>query len=475
MEIIHFAAECYPVAKVGGLADVVGALPKYQCQAGHYAKVVMPAYDTRFMHQNSWQNDYQGYIYLGNLELPYTILRESTNKLGYDLYCVYIQGLTDRKNIYSEHDDTERFFAFQLAALDWINQWQHLPDILHCHDHHTALIPFLKQYAWKFQKLRNIKTVFTIHNGLYQGWFSWNKLHYFPAFDTWKSGLLDWAGTINPMSSAVRCADAITTVSPSYMRELQYSSYGLEILFQQLSYKCYGILNGIDYEVWNPATDTYLDKHYTIDNVNEVKAQHKQEICETFRLNPDNPLIAFIGRLVHEKGADLLPQAMGQAMYETQGRICFIALGSGSSQIEYELERLKIYCPGIFNCYIGYHEALSHKIYAAADFLLMPSRVEPCGLNQMYALRYGTIPIVRRVGGLQDTVQDIGEWEGFGICFQQPNVLDIIHATHRATYLYYYNFDFLKSLRQRIMTFDNSWQNSQRKYEQVYRKILQEE
>jgi starch synthase len=471
MEIIHLSAECYPVAKVGGLGDVVGALPKYQCEAGHYAKVVMPAYNTKFMHQNQWQNDYEQDIQLGGYQLHYKVLKEKNNSLGFDLYCILIEGLTNRDNVYSENDDTERFVAFQIAALDWISQWKHQPHIMHCHDHHTALIPFMMKYCGKFQRLQKVKSVFTIHNGLYQGWFSWSKVIYLPFFQSDKAGLLDWAGMINPMSSAVRCAEAVTTVSWSYMHELMQNANGLELLFSQLHYKCYGVLNGIDFEVWNPQTDKYLAYHYSQENNQDIKALHKKEICEIFELDINNPLIIFIGRLVPEKGADLLASAMGKAMYETQGKVNFLVLGSGADTLEDELNALKPLCKGIYNCFIGYNEGLAHRLYAAADFILMPSKVEPCGLNQMYAMRYGTIPMVRRTGGLKDTVKDFGEYEGYGICFDRTNTEDIVIATKRALQLYQ-NKDFFDFLRTKIMSFDNSWQKSQKNYEDIYNSIL---
>jgi starch synthase len=469
MEIIHLSAECYPVAKVGGLGDVVGALPKYQCKAGHYAKVVMPAYNTKFMQQNEWRNEHEADIYLGDSKLHYIILKETTNKLGFDLYCVLIDGLTNRDNVYSENDDTERFLAFQIAALDWIMQWQHTPDVVHCHDHHTALVPFMMRYCRQFRgRLAYIKTVFTIHNGLYQGWFSWSKSHYLPEFDPWKSGLLDWNNIINPMSSAVRCADAVTTVSWSYMYELMESANGLESLFRQVAHKCHGVLNGIDYEVWNPATDTYLQHHYTADNIEEVKKTHKQALCEIFGLRPENPLIVFIGRLVAEKGSDILPEGISRAMYETQGKVNFLILGSGESRAENELNALKSVYEGIYSCYIGYNEGLAHRLYASADFILMPSRVEPCGLNQMYAMRYGTIPMVRNTGGLRDTVVDFGEPDGYGIRFNFPTVSDIVISTHRALQLFE-NQALFQSIRKRIMSLNNSWELSQERYEQIYK------
>jgi starch synthase len=469
MEIIHLSAECYPVAKVGGLGDVVGALPKYQCQAGHYAKVVMPAHSTKFMFENDWQNDYESDIYMGGKRWHYIVLKEKTQKLGFDLYCILIDGLTNRTKVY-DHDDTERYLAFQIAALDWMSQWQHAPDVLHCHDHHTALVPFMIQHCRQFRNLSRVKTVFTIHNGQYQGWFSWNKVGNLPAFMDWSAGLLDWGNMINPMSSAVRCADAVTTVSWSYMYELMESAVGLESLFRHEAHKCYGVLNGIDTQVWNPATDKYLAHHYSTENVEAGKAKHKQEICEIFGLDSAKPLIIFIGRLVGEKGADLLPHAIGRALYETQGRVNYLVLGSGEDSVENELSALKMFAQGTYNCFIGYNEGLSHRLYAAADYILMPSRVEPCGLNQMYALRYGTIPMVRSTGGLKDTVVDYGDSGGYGIRFNNASIEDIVISTHRALNLYN-QVDMFQAIRKRIMEIDNSWESSQNRYMDIYQSL----
>jgi starch synthase len=468
MEIIHLSAECYPVAKVGGLGDVVGALPKYQCKAGHYAKVVIPAYNTKFMHENEWINEHEFDIDFAGQRLHYTILKEKNNRLGFDLFCVLIDGLTNRDSVYNQADDTERFLAFQVAALDWLSQWKHQPDVIHCHDHHTGLVPFMIKNCAKFHRLHKVKTVFTIHNGVYQGWMPWSKVAYLPHFDQWKVGLLDWAGMINPMSSAIRCADSVTTVSWSYMHELMQKANGLEGLFQNLHHKCHGILNGIDNEVWNPSTDSYLDFHYNDTNISEIKQKNKESLCETFGLNKENPLIVFIGRLVAEKGADLLAPALGKAMYETQGKISCLVLGSGDKEVENELNRLKELCPGIYGCYIGYNEALSHKVYAAADFILMPSRVEPCGLNQMYALRYGTIPMVRSIGGLKDTVVDFGDEGGYGIRFNHASVDDIVMSSHRALNLYK-NKEHFDYIRKKIMSIDHSWEKSQDAYVRVYK------
>lgn len=466
MEIIHLSAECYPVAKVGGLGDVVGALPKYQNKSGHFAKVVMPAYNTKFMQENEFEVVHESWGNLGFQSFPVRILKEKTNKLGFDLYIVHIAGLMDRDNVYGYSDDTERFIAFQIAALDWINQWEHRPDVIHCHDYHTGLVPFMTANCERYKAINQIPTILTIHNAQYQGQFGWDKLHYLPAFDLWKSGLLEWKKDINPLASAIKCAWKVTTVSPSYLEEIRYNANGLENLLMAERGKSVGILNGIDNDVWNPAKDSMLDKSYTIRTVDSGKKANKDALCAVFNLDPSKPLFTFIGRLVGEKGADLLPEIFHNSLAHSQGNINVLVLGSGDPIVEQQLNDLKNWFPGNYNAYIGYNEQLSHQIYAGADFLLMPSRVEPCGLNQLYALRYGTIPIVRRIGGLKDTVIDIGDG-GFGICHDQTAVWDVGSAIGRA-YGLYQDKKRVKEIRKHMMQLDHSWDRAAQQYIDLY-------
>ena len=467
MEIIHITAECYPVAKAGGLGDVVGALPKYQCKAKHIAKVIMPMYRTAFLYSNEWTVDYKGQSNLGNWHFDFTIIKEKHNKLGFDLFLVDINGLLDRQKIYGYHDDTERFVAFQIAVLTWMKSWEHRPDIVHCHDYHTGLVPFIMQHCYDFQVLAGIKTILTIHNAQYQGSMGWEKSRYIPRWDLWKRGMLEWAHAINPLASAVKCAYRVTTVSHSYLQELTSHSNGLEALFEYEKGKCVGILNGIDNEVWNPATDSYLSFHYAVKTVNEGKEKNKALLCSRFGLDPQKPLIVFIGRLVGEKAADLLPDAIAGAIHEMGHAASFLVLGSGEHDVEGRLTDMLMPFSGHFNAVIGYDEGLSHLMYAGADFLLMPSRVEPCGLNQLYAMRYGTVPIVRSTGGLHDTVTDMGDPEGFGIRFDQASVSDMIYSIGRAIQVYQ-SKDHLTRMRNWMMEIDHSWEKTVEQFTRVY-------
>lgn len=469
MTIYHISAECYPVAKVGGLADVVGALPKYQKKAGHDAKVVMPGYHNKFTRENEFEKVHSGKLKLGWFAFHYDVLREATDKLGFELYIIAIPELFDRPNVYSYDDDTERFTAFQIAFLNWLIESDQYPDIVHCHDHHTGLIPFMVQNSYNYQPLQHTPLVVTIHNGQYQGWFGFDKLHYLPDFDRSRTGFLEWGGMINPLAAAIKCAWKVTTVSPSYLDEIANAANGLENLLRFERPKSVGILNGIDDEVWNPSTDPMLDANYDVTTLAQGKKANKEKLCVQFGLNPDNPLFTFIGRLVYEKGADLLPEAFGHALSQYGHNISILVLGSGDTSVEHQLDALKGYFPANYNTYIGYNEALSHLIYAGADFLLMPSRVEPCGLNQMYALRYGTIPIVRKTGGLKDTVVDFGDG-GFGICHDQAKVFDINYSINRAMGLYADRPRF-ESIRERIMDIDHSWDSVAGDYISLYQSL----
>ena len=337
----------------------------------------------------------------------------------------------------------------------------------HVHDHQAGLVPFMMQHCFEYQHLATIPTVLTIHNAQYQGWMDWDKANYLPAFNNWEWGKLDWKNKINPLACAVKCVMKVTTVSLSYLEEMRYNANGLENLFEFERGKCTGILNGIDDAVWDPAVDYYITPNFSVDTVETGKLESKKILCESFNLDPEKPLFVFIGRLVYEKAADLLPQAIYDCIYHMQGRMNFLILGSGDPAVENALENIKEPLVGYYNSKIGYNEKLSHQMYAGADFLLMPSRVEPCGLNQMYAMRYGTIPIVRNTGGLRDTVIDYGNPEGYGIVFNDATVGDICYSVHRAMELYK-DFKRVEKIRTTIMTIDNSWEKSAAAYINLY-------
>ena len=471
MVIVHVSAECYPMAKAGGLGDVVGALPKYQAKVGDDAMVVMPMYQTPFLQQNKWEVHFKGSANLGNWFFDYTIIKESTGKLGFNLYLVDINGLLDRPKIYGYPDDTDRFIGFQVAVVSWLSHWESLPDIVHCHDHQAGLIPFMMKHCYDYQKLQFVKTIVSIHNAQYQGAMGWEKSLLIPRWETWKNGLLEWNNSINSLATAVKCADKVTTVSHSYMQQLKFQSNGLEALFEYEQGKCVGILNGIDTEVWNPATDPMVTYHYDTTNVLVEKEKNKKVLCAKYNLDPNKPLIVFIGRLVGEKAADVLPGAIQHAMDKTNCGANFFIIGAGDTATESALNYLVQLYPGHYNTFIGYDEKIGHEAYASADFLLMPSRVEPCGLNQLYALRYGTIPMVRDTGGLHDTVVDMGDPDGFGIKFLQATEQDIVYSIERAIAVYQ-DKNQMNKMIQYAMNIDHSWESVVEEYKKVYESIL---
>lgn len=467
MNIIHISAECYPIAKVGGLADVVGALPKYQNNSKNKAQVVMPFYDNKFTKQHTFTSIYEAELNLGKDTHTFSVLILKDEILDFDVFFIDVPKLLFKEEVYTAND-TERFLAFQIATLDWLLTKDAYPDVIHCHDHHTGLIPFMLQESYKYEAFRKITNVLTIHNAQYQGWFSHDKVSLIPAFNFDNVGLLDWGGQINPLAAAIKCAWRITTVSPSYMEELKLKANGLEDLLSAESTKCIGILNGIDWNVWNTKTDPYIKKQYDTNQISIGKKANKKYLCDTFNLDIDKPLFAFIGRLVGEKGSDLFPEIFKNSL--DKGHVNILLLGSGNPIVEAELEKLKSTYTGIYNAFIGYDETLSHIIYAGADFLLMPSRVEPCGLNQMYSLRYGTIPIVRSIGGLKDTVTDITAPNGFGICHKNTNVEEVNTAIDRSVELYH-NKKVFNKIRKQIMEIDHSWNASAKAYIKLYESI----
>jgi starch synthase len=272
------------------------------------------------------------------------------------------------------------------------------------------------------------------------------------------------------LASAIKCARQVTTVSQSYLEEMRQNVNGLEKLFDYEQGKCIGILNGIDTDVWDPSIDSYINPNFNAKNAALGKLANKKQLCDEFNLDLDKPLFIFIGRLVYEKAADLLPQVIYDSIFHMEGKVNFLVLGSGEHSVEAELENMKSQLVGFYNSTIGYNEKLSHQMYAGADFLIMPSRVEPCGLNQLYAMRYGTIPIVRNTGGLRDTVKDFGEPKGYGICFNDATVWDITYSIHRALEIYHQP-KLLKKLVTKIMKLDFSWQTSAVKYIELYESI----
>jgi starch synthase len=465
-QVIHLSAECFPVAKVGGLGDVAGALPKYLNQAGVTSCVVMPRYNLKWNAAHTSVSVYEGNCGNENYHFNFHIVKAQQDTLGFDLYMVDIPHILYRDQVYGYNDDPLRFIYYQQAVLQWLCSWEQKPSVLHAHDHHCGYAAFMAQHCYDFHPLRGIKTVFTIHNGLYTAPVGHDFARFFPHFPKEVVGLLEWDYRLDPLATALKCSDRISTVSEGYLQELQQQASAYSWLYQAYAYKSYGILNGIDTQVWDPKTDAYLQIKLSNEDWPRFKQQHKESVCARYGFDPSLPLCVFIGRLTPEKGGDLIAPSVGEFVHQSKG-MNFFLLGSGSSHTENELRHISGVFPAHVANYIGYNEGLAHEMYAAADFILMPSLVEPCGLNQMYALRYGTIPIVRSVGGLKDSVKDFGEYEGYGIRFNQASVGDIIYSFYRAKDLYHSpaTFSHVRSLGIKL---DFSWEKAVKKYIWLY-------
>ncbi len=475
MKVLHVAAECYPAAKAGGLGDVVGALPKYLNRIGMQAGVIIPKYGTKWLWEHQFKTIFTGTVRLNRSYIRYSIEQEVDDILGFTLFAVHVPGMFDRPGVYADpttgygySDELERYLVFQQAVLQWLISSAERPNVIHCHDHHTALIPFMTNYCPEYESLAYIPKVLTIHNGVYQGIFSWNNKDLLPYFRTYAAPILDWNGMINSLATGIKCAWRVTTVSYSYMEELSIKSNGLESLIRSEWHKCRGILNGIDNETWNPVTDPRIAYKLKKD-VRSFKSYNKLIISEKFRVNPNFPLIVFIGRLVAEKGADLLPDLIFRCA-QSGRKVSFVVLGTGDRNLHQSFLHLQWHLQGMFDCSLEYNETLAHQLYAGADFILMPSRVEPCGLNQMYAMRYGTVPIVRAVGGLIDTVWDHGDWEGRGFRFQQFTLDDALHAIDRAISVFHDQKEFAR-LQAHDMALDFSWDSAAHNYLNLYKEL----
>ena len=475
MKVLHISAECYPAAKAGGLGDVASALPKYLNASGYSTAVIIPKYHTKWILNQKWTDQFQGSFSFGDETIHFTIQKIEDSILSFPLYVAAIPGKFDRPNVYLDmdgkgyKDEVERSLCFQHATLHWAKQLSKLPEVVHCHDHHTGLTPFMMKYCPVFNRLSNIPTVFTIHNAEYHGTFGWRKVDKLPLFDGRVRGLLDWDRAINPLASAIKCCWRLTTVSPTYMEELQYKVGDLAPLLQQERPKSKGILNGIDIQVWNPKTDDLIT-HKLKRSLKKFKDNNKDALKGRFAIQNELPLITFIGRLAGEKGAHLLTPMIDQFL-QAGGKASFIILGTGEPQIHFQLQQLAYKYSDFVNVALEYNEGLAHQLYAGSDFLMMPSKVEPCGLNQMYAMRYGTIPIVRAIGGLSDTVIDINYPNGRGVQFSQLNPGDAANALKRAVQLYGIE-NQLEAVRARITAVDFSWENSAQQYIELYDSII---
>lgn len=458
MRILFVAAEAAPIAKAGGMGDVVGALPKALRKLGHDVRIFLPYYGVLNQKMDLPKEPvWRGTAMFNDFAVYETVLPDTDVPL-------YLFGhpAFDGKELYGGADEFWRFTFFSNGAAEFIwNHWK--PEVVHCHDWHTGMIP-----VWMHQS-PDISTVYTIHNLAYQG--PWRG---FLEQTTWCPWYMDGD---NAMSSALMFANQVNTVSPTYAQQIQTPQYGekLEGLLSWISGKTKGIVNGLDAELYNPSTDPYIPQQFDIETLSD-RPQNKAVLQKDCGLeeNPDSLLMAMVSRLVEQKGIDLLIQILDQFMCYTDAQL--VVLGTGDRHYETQLWQLAYRYKGRMSVQLLYNDALARKIYAGSDVYLMPSRFEPCGISQMMAMRYGSIPIVRRTGGLVDTVSfhDPIEQQGTGFAFDRYEPLDMYTCMVRAWESFRYKDEWAK-LQTRAMKQDFSWYKPAGEYLKMYRESMGEE
>ena len=470
MKVLYAASEAYPFAMSGGLADVAGALPKALRNKRIAARVVLPLYDTVSPELR------EGMKFIKNITVPVAwrnqycgIFEAKVGRVIY--YLIDNEYYFKRGGLYGYHDDAERFTFFSRAVLEMLKYIDFKPDIIHCNDWQTAMVPVFQTliYAKQDPFYRGIKTLFTIHNIQYQGKYGKDIYQDVLGLDPFDSHIVEYEGCVNLMKGAIECADAVSTVSPSYAKEIldPWYSHGLDGILRERQWKLSGIINGIDVDVYNPETDSMIYKNYTAETISD-KAKNKEELRRELGLpESDCAVVGIVTRLVSHKGLDLIKCTFEDMV--NMG-VQFVVLGSGDREYEMFFYEMAKKYPDKVAHRTGFIPALAHKIYAGADIFLMPSKSEPCGLAQMVALRYGTIPIVRETGGLRDTITDSGVGTGNGFTFENYNAHDMSHTVWRAVEGFK-DKDGWATLVTRAMGCDNSWSNSANEYIKLYEKI----
>ena len=475
MKILYVASEAVPFCKTGGLADVAGSLPAALASQGAEVAVVLPLYQKvkeRFGNQLyfecydfidlAWRHSYCGLF--------------SMEKDGVTWYFLDNEQYFNRPDLYGYMDDGERFGFFSRAVVRMLPHLKFWPDVIHCNDWQTALVPiYLKDDGVREDRFRSIRTVLTIHNIEYQGRYNRQTLGDLFGLDHgWADdGTILMDGDVNLLKGAILCADAVNAVSPTYANELKmpYFAHRLDSIMRRCGYKLHGVLNGIDEERYNPATDPHIAANYSLDDMGG-KQQDKAELQKMLglRQEPYVPIVGMVSRLVSHKGLDLVSEVLGDMM---ELPMQLVVLGKGDRKYEEFFQWAAQQYPGRMAVRLDYNEELSMAIYAGADLFLMPSKSEPCGLSQMIAMRYGTVPIVRETGGLKDTVRPYEAWRdsGNGFTFANYASSDMLYVVREAVYLYKDYPDAFARLRARAMTSDFSWARSAGEYLHIYSNV----
>jgi starch synthase len=471
MKVLYAASEALPFIASGGLGDVAGSLPHALRKRLIGCRVVLPMYDTIKQELKDTMK------FITHISVPVAWRRQycgifEAKHNGVIYYLIDNQYYFKRDTIYGHYDDAERFAFFSRAVLEIIPYIDFKPDIIHCNDWQTALTPvyYSAMYA-NSPGYENIKTIFTIHNIQYQGVYGKELLEDVLGIPADKASLLEYDGCINFMKGAIECADKVTTVSPSYADEIldPWYSHGLDSILNERRYKLSGILNGIDTVGYDPATDKCIKANFSADDISGKKID-KEELQKEMGLpvKPGVPVIGMVTRLVSHKGLDLVKGILDELLATSEMQL--VVLGSGDYEYESYFRWIAEKYPDKVGLRIGFVPELARKIYAGADMFLMPSKSEPCGLSQMVALRYGTVPIVRETGGLRDSITDCGDGKGNGFTFKSYNAHDMLDAIRRALTLYY-NGDW-NELVLRALNCDFSWGRSANAYIRLYKETL---
>ncbi len=472
MKVLYVASEALPFAASGGLADVAGSLPQALRRRKVACRVVMPLYGTISDEMRSSMK------FITNIMVPVSWRRQycgifEAKAGGVIYYLIDNEYYFKRNTLYGHYDDGERFAFFSRAVLEILPYIDFKPDIIHCNDWQSALVPvYYSTIYGNREGYTGIKTVFTIHNIQYQGKYGNEILGDVFGLGEETTSLLQFGDCLNLMKGGIECANKVTTVSNTYAGEIldPWFSHGLDPILKERCYKLSGILNGIDTINYDPETDKDIFENYSA-KAPEGKKANKAALQQMFNLpvRDDVPLMGIVTRLVAHKGLDLIKRIMWDLLATTDMQL--VVLGSGDWEYEAFFKELAAAFPDKVGLRLGFVPDLARKIYAASDLFLMPSKSEPCGLSQMVALRYGSIPIVRETGGLKDTITDSGDGMGNGFTFKSYDAYDMLDAIRRALGAYY-DKEYWQTLVIRALKCDNSWGRSAREYIKLYESIL---
>ena len=472
MKVCFIAAEAAPFVKVGGLGDVIGSLPKALRELGVDARVILPLYSS--IDRERFGLKYKAYQFVDlGWRHSYCGIFE-TEADGVPCYFVDNEQYFNRDSIYGQIDDGERFAFFSKAALEILPALDFKPEVVNVNDWHTALsviyLDVLKSREAEFYK--DMKSVLSIHNIEFQGKFNPYEMGNLFGLENKYFDALIYNGDLNLLKGAIQLADRVNTVSETYAREIldPYFSYGLDKILNVEQGKLRGILNGIDVDKFNPKTDPMIPVNYDLKTF-EDKVQNKLAFQKEMDLevNADIPLIGMVTRLTHQKGIDLILQA-SEDILRTGAQL--VILGTGDAHYESALRSLEHYRHDRVRSILLFSNEMSAKIYAASDLFLMPSKTEPCGLSQLISMRYGTVPVVHRVGGLRDTVIPFTGVEGNGFTFESFQAGDMMDAIYRAVTCFYQSPDEWKQIIKNNLQKDVSWEQSAKKYLDLYHEVV---